>query len=1112
MTKTIDTLQVTKRDGSLEAFDLTQIREAINFAVGDTGLNPLKLETAFTQSIYDGVETSKIQDALIVAAANLVSAKEPNWKYVAGRLITWSRQHRLSKLGINYEPETLYSYTVTKLKEGIYSELLHEYTNEQLLTAFSWINPDYDHDYDIFGAEILEKRYLLKDEPLQLAYLLTALIIAIPEKNKDARMKFAFKLYHAVAQRKISLATPILANMRKAKGSISSCFIITMEDDLKSIMREVSNAAFISKNGGGVGANVSRIRATGSQVMGNDNASGGVIPWIKLLNDTAIAVNQGGRRAGAITVSLDIWHLDILEFLEMQTENGDQRRKAYDVFPQIVLNDVFNGCVLADSSWYLVCPYEIKKYYGVDIASLWGDEFEDFYLQLSLDIASSKYPGRHKRVNAKDLFKSIMKTCVETGLPYLVQKDEINRANPNKHEGYIPGTNLCVAPETKILTKDGYHPIIDLLNKDVEVWNGEEWSATTVVKTGENQKLIKVNLSNGESIECTPYHKFYVQTGCSRQGSISKVEAKDLMVGAKLIKFNLPIIDNASDIEMDYAYTHGFFCGDGSYTSSGHPEIDLYHEKRELLPSIEVRNKFYGGGFGDKQWRIERDEVAVYDDVKQKRIVCKLPLDIQPKFFVPINGYTINSRLTWLSGLMDADGCVVRNGTNESLQISSIHKQFLLDVRLMLQTLGVDAKVVNGYPAGLRMMPNGKGGNSEYYCKETHRLLISSTGLYKLAQLGFVTNRLKWSVRKPNRNAEQFIQVKSIEDTGRISDTYCFTEHKRNMGMFNGILTGQCVESFSNTGIIQLPNGEKQKVAHTCNLISLNLHTINTFSPELEKMCRIAVRALDNSIDVNTPSFEDSKIHNQRYRTIGVGTMGLADWMVKNNLRYSKISDKDGATHRLVNDLYENIAYFTAMESVDLAKERGAYPAYEGSEWSKGLLLGSKTLEDIQQRAINVSRWNDLAYEIRKHGIRNSQITAIAPNTSSALVQGCTASILPVFSRMFEEKWSKGKMFNSPPLIADNPMAYEENIHLDQNHIIDFVKLIQFWIDTGISMELVFNPNEGAYFDEGVYYEANPKHVFDVLTKSFDGIKAVYYQRFVSKGESEKSVCFVCAN
>ena len=288
-------LNVTKRDGTLHPFNINEIRVMIEYATkAYPKLNPLKLESAFTQGIYDGIPTDKIQESLIVAASNLVSAKETSWKYVAGILTMSARTHRLHKIGLFYDdPTTLLEYVAIKSNEGVYSELLNKYSEEQLLEAFSWINPDYDYDYDIFGAEILEKRYLLKDEPLQLAYVLTALIIAIPEKTKAERMKFAQKLYHAIAQRKISLATPILANMRKAKGSISSCFIIVMNDNLIDIYREITNAAFISKNGGGVGANVSRIRATGSQVMGNDNASGGVIPWIKLLNDTAIAVNQG---------------------------------------------------------------------------------------------------------------------------------------------------------------------------------------------------------------------------------------------------------------------------------------------------------------------------------------------------------------------------------------------------------------------------------------------------------------------------------------------------------------------------------------------------------------------------------------------------------------------------------------------------------------------------------------------------------------------------------------------------------------------------------------------------------------------------------------------------
>jgi len=168
---------------------------------------------------------------------------------------------------------------------------------------------------------LLSKRYLLTDELPQEALLTCALLLAMVEKPEN-RLFWARKFYQAIAQRKVSLATPILGNLRIPHGSLSSCFITAMDDNLESIFDTIKDAARISKNGGGVGTNVSRVRATGSWVMGKQNTSGGVIPWIKLLNDTAIAVNQGGRRAGAITVSLDIWHLDVSEFLEMQTENG----------------------------------------------------------------------------------------------------------------------------------------------------------------------------------------------------------------------------------------------------------------------------------------------------------------------------------------------------------------------------------------------------------------------------------------------------------------------------------------------------------------------------------------------------------------------------------------------------------------------------------------------------------------------------------------------------------------------------------------------------------------------------------------------------------------------
>lgn len=435
---TID-IQVIRRDGSTTALDITKIRTVVNWACRELSANPIALEASLTTRLRPGITTREIQDNLIRCALELCSLDEPDWRYVAGRLHIWSlwKDTQVDR-GYQYGD---YARTVqAKVLEGQYDRRILHYTPAELELAGDWINPDWDTDYDYAGAVLLTQRYLLPNELPQEAFLTCALLIASVEAPAQ-RLHWAKQFYEALARRQLSLATPILANLRIPDGSLASCFITAMEDNLESIFAGIHDAARISKNGGGVGVNLSRIRATGSWVMGKANASGGVVPWVKLLNDTAIAVNQGGRRAGAITVSLDSWHLDLPEFLEMQTENGDQRRKAYDVFPQLVISDAFMRRVEANANWTLVDPYEVRTNLGIELAELWGEAFETAYAQIeaSLDQEITLY----KQVNARLLFKQVMRTQLETGMPYLWFKDTVNRANPNQHQGYIPGGNLC---------------------------------------------------------------------------------------------------------------------------------------------------------------------------------------------------------------------------------------------------------------------------------------------------------------------------------------------------------------------------------------------------------------------------------------------------------------------------------------------------------------------------------------------------------------------------------------------------------------------------------------------------------------------------------------------
>lgn len=734
-------IEVIKRSGKSASLDISKIRKVVDWACADKDVNSIALESGLKTRLRHGITTREIQDNLINCALELCDLEQSDWRYVAGRLHIWSLwKEILVRRGYNYGN---YAKTVADfVAQGKYDDRILTYSQTELETASSWINPDWDLDYDYAGAVLLTNRYLLNDELPQEAFLTCALLLAMVEAPED-RLHYARQFYEAIASRRISLATPILANLRVPNGSLTSCFIVSIDDNLESIFREITNTARISKNGGGVGVNVSRIRATGSSVMGKDNASGGVIPWIKLLNDTAIAVNQGGRRAGAVTVGLDIWHLDVPEFLEMQTENGDQRRKAYDVFPQLVIADEFMRRVQNKQEWTLVDPYEVQMKLGIDLAPLWGKEFEDAYqiIEASLNSKIKLY----KKINARDLFKEIMRAQVETGMPYLAFKDAINRANPNKHDGYIPGVNLCT-------------------------------------------------------------------------------------------------------------------------------------------------------------------------------------------------------------------------------------------------------------------------------------------------------------------------------------------------------------ESFSNV--------TSGKYAHCCNLVSLNL--ANLTEAETESICALAVRILDNTIDITIPPFEDAKAHNDRYRTIGVGAMGLADWLANRELRYSSLAE--------ISNLFEDIGYYCTKASMELAKERGAYPAFEGSDWSKGLLIGCKPVDWFEANAYSKSRWTQLSADIQQFGIRNSHITAIAPNTSSSLVQGCTASVLPVYSRFFYDKWAKGTVPIAPPYINEKHWFYQENKNLHQDEVVNAIATIQEWIDTGISMELLFNLNQGVYFADDAERALKAKDIFNTLVMSWQkGCKAVYYVRIVQR-DSFKDECTACAN
>ena len=734
--------------------DRVDVNSILEFVTMDLNLDVKRFTNSLESEIVTKLDIIDLLDFLKNKAISLTNLdnffdgfNNLNWRFVASRLSLLSIYYRASitrgdgVLGYsNY-----YEFVERAVMNGIYDEkILKIYTKEELLEISKERTMSYDFEFDLSSLNLLERRYLMKlnsnifEQPQDM-YLTIALLFASTEK-KEIRLEKAKEFYHAIGKRIISPATPIMLNLRRVNGNLASCFITAMDDSLTSIYYTLDQVAQISKNAGGVGVNMSRVRSSGSYIKNIKGASGGVSPWIKLINDTAVAVNQLGSRSGAVTVALDIWHKDVLNFLELQTENGDHRRKAFDVFPQLVICDEFMRRVEQNRDWTLFDPKEIRDKFKIELCELYGEKFEETYKMLEEnDIIELK-----ETINAKILFKQFLKTLVETGMPYVAFKDTINNLNPNKNSGMIGNVNLCTE-----------------------------------------------SFSNF---------------------SPSKVE--------------------------DKTFSNG--------------EIN-----QKILPSH----------------------------------------------------------------------------------------------------------------------------------------------------------------------------------------------------------------------------------VHTCNLISLNLAEFENDKKFIQKYSKIATRMLDNAIELTKTPLPESEKHNDEYRIVGVGALGLADFLAREGICYTKSKE-------IVDNLFENVALGCVCESIDMAEERGAYKYYKGSDFEKGIYFG-KTAKELGDE------WIKLDEKRQKVGIRNGGLLAIAPNTSTSLLVGATASVLPIYKKFFVDKSSSGAIPVVPPQLNSKTFwIYKENQNIDQKIVIDITSTIQKWIDQGISMELVLNLKNGL----------KAKDIYELYMESWKKkCKTVYYARSIVQNTHQET-------
>ncbi|MED3662777.1 ribonucleoside-diphosphate reductase subunit alpha [Ureibacillus terrenus] len=393
-------------------------------------------------------------DILIKYALENIDEANTEWTYIAARIFLQNLYYKAARnRGYEFNHNRTYGsfYDLIRIltEKGIYSEkLLMKYTKQDIEYFESFIEPKHDLLFTYPAILSLATRYLATDyeknvyELPQERWMIIAMYL-MQDEDKSMRNEYVKEAYWALSNLYMTVATPTLANSGKTHGQLSSCFIDTVNDSLQGIYDSNSDVAQLSKNGGGIGVYMGKIRARGSSIKGYKGMSSGVIPWIKQLNNTAVSVDQLGTRKGAISVYLDVWHRDIEDFLDLKLNNGDERLRAYDIYTGVCIPDYFMEQVEKRGDWYLFDPYEVKQVMGYSLEDFYDEKKGDGQWRKKYQECIQANLSSKKRIPAIDIMKRIMRSQLETGAPFMFYRDEVNRQNANSHQGMIYCSNLC---------------------------------------------------------------------------------------------------------------------------------------------------------------------------------------------------------------------------------------------------------------------------------------------------------------------------------------------------------------------------------------------------------------------------------------------------------------------------------------------------------------------------------------------------------------------------------------------------------------------------------------------------------------------------------------------
>jgi ribonucleoside-diphosphate reductase alpha chain len=513
-------IKVTKRNGKKEPVMLDKIVDRITqqtYGLDQKWVSPFDVAQKVIAGVVPDIKTSVLDQLAMETAASLTT-KHPDYSILAAR-IAITALHKETKKSFSETVQDLYKYTNPKTgkKSPIVSESFYNIVKKHADELDSAIVHSRDHNFDYFGFKTLEKSYLLKingmvAERPQYMYMRTA--IQIWNENLEK----VIETYNLLSEGYYTHATPTLFNSGTGRPQLSSCFLLDTESDsIEGIFNTLKESAQISKNAGGIGISFNKVRAKGTYIAGTNGSSNGIIPFLKIYNETARAVDQGGgKRKGSIAIYIEPWHADIMEFLDLRKNQGKEELRARDLFLAMWMNDLFMERVDLDEEWSLMCPHECPE-----LNETYGEEFRNIYLKYE---SGGKYK---KVVKAREVWNKILESQIETGTPYILYKDPINEKSNQSNIGIIRSSNLCLDGETIVKCRiNKTEKEIDMITLDFLFKNGEkievlsrdinsgldEWCfVENSGMTNKNAETIKVTDESGNYIICTEDHQVWTE-------------------------------------------------------------------------------------------------------------------------------------------------------------------------------------------------------------------------------------------------------------------------------------------------------------------------------------------------------------------------------------------------------------------------------------------------------------------------------------------------------------------------------------------------------------------------------------------------------------------------